>query len=133
MRYAPLIAALVATAPIPLSSSSNSEEHTVWTQGVGNNSCGKFLASIEGLPIGGAETLTYPNGRIYVSESVAYQSWIEGYISGVNAYEPTREVRVDYPGIELWIKAWCEAHPADPLVSAVGHFILNRWGASSGK
>jgi hypothetical protein len=132
MRCAPLIVALIATVSISVSSPS-SAERSVWTQGVGLDSCGKFLASIEGLPIGKAETVTYPNGRRYVSEAAAYQSWIEGYISGVNAYEPTREIRVDFPGIELWIKTWCESHPADTLVSAVGYFITSRWGVWGGK
>jgi hypothetical protein len=126
------IVALIATISIPFYSPS-SAEHSVWTQGVGLDSCGKFLASIEGLPIGKHETATYPNGRVYVSEAYAYQSWIEGYISGVNAYEPTRETKVDYPGVELWIKTWCESHPADALVDAVGHFLLSRWSGPTGK
>jgi hypothetical protein len=131
MRRGPLIVALVATVSIPFSSPV-SAEHTVWTQGVGLDSCGTFLASIEGLPIGKAEVVN-SNGRTYFSAAATYQSWIEGYISGVNAYEPTREVRVDFPGIELWIRTWCESHPADALVDAVGHFLLSRWGVPTGK
>jgi hypothetical protein len=124
-----LIGALIATASLPFSSPRSDEPAVWWVAGIGNDSCGKFLASIEELPTGRGKTLHYPDGNTYYSDSFAYAAWIQGYISGVNAYERQRPIKVDYAGTELWIKKWCEAHPADTLVSAVGHFIASRWTA----
>lgn len=66
-------------------------------------------------------------GRKYVDEGEVYAEWIQGYISGFNMINTlSKSIAVDYPGTDLWIRKWCETHPADRLVSAVTSFIRSQ-------
>jgi len=36
--------------------------------------------------------------------------------------DQTQQIRVDYPGVDLWIQNWCQAHATDSLIDAVTAF-----------
>jgi hypothetical protein len=62
-------------------------------------------------------------GHHYVGESTEYTQWIEGYITGLNlSGDEAHQVMTDWPGIDLWLTHWCDAHPAASLVEAVSAF-----------
>src|SRR5215831_12464947 len=110
-----LIVSMTLPASVCLSQNRTTQPPEVFIQGVGLDSCGKFLAAVEGLPIGLGPVLTYADGRKYLSEAAVYAAWIQGYISGVNSYERLRQIKIDYAGTELWMKNWCNSHLADNL------------------
>jgi hypothetical protein len=146
MRRLPLlgtVAAVVTVLPVSscLAEQVTQEPTIVLIRGFGNDSCGKFLASVEGLPLGKVPMITYQDGQEYWSKAGVYANWIEGYISGVNTiidvdpfrsgagqYQPSKQIGVDYLGTELWIRKWCNTHPAESLYYAVASFIRSRWG-----
>jgi hypothetical protein len=96
--------------------------------GIGNLSCGKFIASIGKRPPGGITTMSTRNGEL-VSENAQYVQWLMGFVSGFNAVmahigEEQQQVRrVDGAGIDLWMRNWCNKHPTQPFVEAGALFI----------
>jgi hypothetical protein len=146
MKLLASIAAIAAIAtilpsPICLSQQVTQQPPTFLMLGVGDRSCGTFLAATEGMPLNKAQTYTSPDGRLFWSENKIYGEWIQGYISGVNMvlasdpfrsgggqYDPSKQIAVDYSGTELWLRKWCDAHPAESLLTAVNSFIVSRWG-----
>ena len=126
--------ALAASIGFAVVKPSGCIAQTVTIQGAGTVSCGTFLTASQGMPAGQHLQFTY-DGHVYMDQSAYYASWIVGYISGANAMIGTiggplyqsKQVYVDLAGTVLWIKNWCEAHPADALAFAVAAFQLNRW------
>lgn len=71
------------------------------------------------------------DGRTYFDEAVRYADWVEGYLTEAN--DTTRgtqhpQISVDFAGIDLWLRQWCERHPADLFVNAVTSFTRYQWG-----
>jgi len=51
--------------------------------GVGQRSCGQFIATISKIPPGEAGIMHTRDG-LFVSENVEYQQWLSGFVSGFN-------------------------------------------------
>jgi hypothetical protein len=96
--------------------------------GAGQDSCGKFIASIGKRPPGKMQSMTTRDGD-FVSENVAYIQWLTGFVSGFNAVvvtigEEQRQVRqVDGAGLDLWMRNWCNQHPTQQVVDGALAFI----------
>lgn len=74
--------------------------------GAGYTSCGSFLAA-RGV------------GRF------DYAEWAEGFVSAVNVLRavPEQQITTDGAGIEAWLYAYCQAHPAESFFHAVATFV----------
>ena len=130
MRLPTLMGVIAAMLPFPVLAQQSSQERRVIMRGVGNDSCGKFLAAVGNLPIGKGPMIRSLDDRTYYSKGEVYAEWIQGYISGFNVLSNNRsqQIDVDYPGVDLWIRKWCDTHAAEPLVEAVHSFIRGRVG-----
>jgi hypothetical protein len=92
--------------------------------GIGNLSCGKFIASIGKRAPG--EIMTTRNGDL-VTENAEYLQWLLGFVTGFNsavaAYndalvgkEQQQQVRIiDLSGLDLWMRNWCDKHPVQSI------------------
>ncbi len=140
LRPAPALPAQLAAGQqpgaAPLNGPANpaSRPKATWVvRGVGSDSCGKFLAAVENMPPGKGATLNY-DGNTWFDKDEVYAEWIQGYITAVNLMQvffphPTKQIDVDYPGTELWIRDWCEARPANSLLAAVSAFVRSQFGS----
>jgi len=61
---------------------AHADQTGIFTIGIGNLSCGKFIASIGKRPPGKMETTR--DGDL-VSENAMYTQWLMGFVSGVNS------------------------------------------------
>jgi hypothetical protein len=68
-----------------------------------------------------------------VRQALAYEQWVQGYLSGVgnatyqkelNGDDPLREL--DESGVLAWFDNYCGTHPLERIVGAAHAFILAR-------
>jgi hypothetical protein len=93
--------------------------------GIGTSSCGKFIASIGNNPPGKIEKIHTPDGD-FLSENAEYNQWLLGFVSGFNfAHDDDlgQQVKVDFAGMDLWIRNWCNKHPMNTVSQAAYAFI----------
>jgi hypothetical protein len=96
--------------------------------GAGQDSCGRFIASIGNAPPGSYRSWNTAKG-VLVSENKEYQEWLAGFISGINVMVATigkeeQQVRpVDGAGLDLWMRNWCNKHPTNPVVEGAMAFV----------
>jgi len=115
-------AMLIASCCLPVSAQA---QQPVLLRGVGLDSCGKFLATVERTVSGKGLKYTHPNGTEFFDAGEVYAEWIQGYLSALNelnARTKKRQVSVDYPGVERWLRNWCQTHPAESVFAAIGAF-----------
>jgi hypothetical protein len=92
--------------------------------GIGSHSCASFLNIVNGTQPALSSSLTYPNGQTWFDEHRLYGEWLLGFVSALNtASDDAHQINVDGPGIELWLRNWCQAHPADSVVWAASAFV----------
>lgn len=87
----------------------------------GGHSCGRYLASIEGMPIGKAGTMVYPDGRTFYEESWLFRHWAKGLISALRMRDRNQK-EVDFAAVEVWLRNYCLARPTESFVRAVEAF-----------
>src|SRR6516225_4846991 len=108
-------------------------EQTAYTIGMGNLSCGKYIASIGKRPPGKIQSMTTRDGDL-VSENAEYLQWLLGFVSGVNttlsafnAAHPGEEQQqiesIDAAGVDLWMRNWCNQHPVKAVFEGAEAFI----------
>jgi|SRR6516162_8501479 hypothetical protein len=108
-------------------------EQTTYTIGMGNLSCGKYIASIGKRPPGKMQSMTTRDGE-FVSENVAYIEWLLGFVSGFNATlsafnaahpgEEQQQIEsIDAAGADLWMRNWCNQHPVKTVFEGAETFI----------
>jgi hypothetical protein len=93
--------------------------------GIGRQSCGSFVAAVYGEAPGQGHHLEY-EGRKWHDEGRLYAEWIQGYITAINilaAQNGAKQITVDYPGIELWMRNWCQANPTKLLMEGLMTFV----------
>jgi hypothetical protein len=50
--------------------------------------------------------------------------WIQGFLTAWNIVsDDSHQITVDYPRVDLWVRNWCQAHPADSMGWAVTAFV----------
>jgi hypothetical protein len=120
-RYASSLVIIAST--LAITAIAPAQQTMVHYHGIGSNSCASFLGAVKGTQPGSGPTLTYPNGQKWFSESGLYAEWIQGFITAINvASDDSHQISADYPGVDLWLRNWCQAHPADLLGWAVSDF-----------
>jgi hypothetical protein len=124
MRYiATVIAALV------LSTACHAEDwgSVKFVTGLGNNSCGKYLAAVHGHPPGGGKALDHPDGRLY-DDHFRYMAWLSGFFSATNwlVMDEHNQLRIDNAAVDVWIRKWCEQNPTKALVEAAWAFVWDQ-------
>jgi hypothetical protein len=97
-------------------------------RGVGNDSCGKFVAALEDSPPGRGAIEW--QGATYYGMREVYAEWIQGFVTAANLQSDHRskQISVDYPGTELWIRKWCDMRPAQTVIDAASAFIRDQKG-----
>jgi hypothetical protein len=105
------MAALLASVPTGATYASDNRRPFV-VLGFGASSCGKYLTE---------------TGRDETRRE-AYMSWLTGYVTAFNEFNPTDEGHAtkgtDIDGIFAWISNYCGEHPTESFVSAAGDAIL---------
>ena len=78
--------------------------------GSGQKTCGSFVSAIEGAPPGQYLSKGELSGELH-----SYQSWLMGFVSGINVERNDGAERqisnVDLPAVDLWMRNWCNRHP----------------------
>lgn len=99
---------------------------SAWTiYGKGADPCAKFSAVMKGLPLGQVPARPTPQG-VWYAEGMAYSQWVQGYISALNALnsDSAKQIRVDWPTTDGWLRDFCERHPDTSFEEALGTFIV---------
>jgi hypothetical protein len=94
--------------------------------GSGQDSCGKFIATIGDLPPGKYRNVDTATG-VFVSENSEYQEWLEGFVSGFNYRSggnlEQQVTKIDAAGLDLWMRNWCNKHPTQTVSQGAMTFI----------
>jgi hypothetical protein len=88
--------------------------------------CAAFLAAVEGHPINGYNGIEQ-GGQTYWDESALYSQWIGGFMSGMNLVEKMKtgkQVTMNWPDIEAWLRDYCGSHPDDNIIVAIEQFYF---------
>jgi hypothetical protein len=95
-------------------------------RGRGANTCGAFIASSDGVPIGKAAQLQWGT-REYTSENTLYIEWAYAYITAVILDKDIKNLDTikDNSSFDLWLRNWCSAHPTNYFIDAVTSFLIN--------
>jgi hypothetical protein len=83
------------------------------------------LEAFEADPIPGGVEI---EGREYLTRSAAYREWLLGFVTAFNMSNgQRRNVEVpDVAAITGSARKWCQEHPADRLLSAAWHFVVEQ-------
>jgi hypothetical protein len=96
---------------------------TTRVSGLGTDSCGRLIAAVGSVPPGKFRSRDTASG-VFVNEYAQYQEWLMGFVSGFNAmHEEEQQVSVDLAGLDLWMRNWCNKHPAQKVFHGALAFI----------
>jgi hypothetical protein len=92
--------------------------------GIGiNQACGDFIAASTPFAPGQFRVGQSQQGPLY-SGNKAFLEWASGFISAANTLHPTRQDRrLSAAGMDLWIRNFCSANPAEPFSNAVTAYL----------
>jgi hypothetical protein len=134
MRYI-----LTVIAGLTLGTACYAQEWGVkFVTGLGNNSCGKYLAAVHGHPPGTGRVLNRPDGQLY-DDHIRYTDWLTGFFTATNWFvlDEHNQLRIDNAAVDVWIRKWCEQNPTKALFEAAWAFVwdqrreyLQAWSAS---
>jgi hypothetical protein len=103
--------------------SAGEDTITVWTYGVGNNSCGDFVAASGSSTLG---SCIRTRDAMMISENCHYMEFIKGYFSGLNeanaAVDRSQVKTFSETAGELWLRNYCNAHPLEKFYFATQKF-----------
>jgi len=110
--------AFTATAPAQ-------QGHMVHYRGIGSHSCASFLATVSGNKPGQTTGISREGPHeAYFGEDYVYLQSISGYLTAINeGSDESHQITVDIAGVDLWLRNWCQARPADPLGWAAAAFV----------
>ena len=95
--------------------------------GVGTESCGAFLAARGQSNPGSALFYQAPDGSVTFDKSYLFAEWINGFLSLGNLDNSNKaQIDIDFAGIDLWLRQWCEARPTKRLVDAALAFTAEQ-------
>jgi hypothetical protein len=98
--------------------SAMAQEIPVSVYGLGNKSCGTFIAATNDL--GPGETRT---ARDFYSLNSLFNQYALGYITASNALDGNPVNGVDLAGIDLALRRYCQVNPTANFATAVHQFI----------
>lgn len=115
------IPALFILYAIAIPSAALSEE-LVTVYGEGSDSCGSYtLALSENPPTGGIKL----KGEDYYSKAAAYSQWVAGFVTANNFSGRRVPSHIDFNGMSMWIKSYCEKNPTETIAHAAEAFVKN--------
>ena len=92
--------------------------------GSANVSCGQFLAALQdGAHIGQSRTVT-TDGIQFVDLKYTMLEYASGVLTGLNISHttPIHQIKVDQAALEVWLTNYCQAHPTNTFLDAIGAF-----------
>src|SRR3974390_422093 len=104
---------------------AHAEPGSISVTGIGQFSCGQFIATIGKRPPGKMDVMPTRKGD-FVSENAEYQQWLMGFVTGFNAAhvgEQEQQVEIDLAGTDLWMRNWCNQHPTKMVFDGAWAFI----------
>jgi hypothetical protein len=92
-------------------------------RGPGTDSCGRYLAARDGTPLGQSKAMKV-KGEDYFAYGHVQGAWVQGFLSALSLTHGTTKIdRVDWPGIDGWLRNWCAKNPAEKIYDAVAAFV----------
>ena len=123
MRYIVTVAALILSYGITASYAQQAYVH-----GMGNNSCGKYLAAVHGHAPGKGSGFNDRWRGKFSDDHSLYMQWLAGFLTATNLWvtnEPNG-IRFDGAAIDVWIRKWCEQNPTKTLLDAASAFVWDQ-------
>jgi hypothetical protein len=123
MRYIVTVAALILSYGITASYAQSGVVH-----GMGNNSCGKYLAAVHGHAPGKGTGFNDRWRGKFSDDHSLYMQWLAGFLTATNLWvtnEPN-SIRFDGAAIDVWIRKWCEQNPTKTLLDAASAFVWDQ-------
>jgi hypothetical protein len=120
-----IMRSIIIIALCLIGSAARAASGDVYFLGLGQKSCGAFIAATAGVPPGQYRVIQRQDGE-YTNELSRYQQWMMGLASGYNAahLEDTKlQLNVDIAALDLWMRNWCNKNPTKLLMSAGLAFI----------
>ena len=103
-----------------LLTASSAQAQKVKVIGVGSDSCGSYVLALAKNPPTQAILM---EGQVYYTDTAAYAQWISGYVTA-NAFagRPVQE-NIDFNGIMMWVKNYCDTNPSHTIAHAAQAFV----------
>jgi len=99
--------------------------------GAGQETCGSYIAASAGDALGVGKSAKWPDGQTFFGMEHLYQQWLAGFLSSANELRGITgkpDIKVDFPGLDLWVRNWCNAHPLETVNSAAVTLLRERYG-----
>jgi hypothetical protein len=95
--------------------------------GYGNHSGGAYLSIASGHKYGSANLIRYADGTEFYDKAYMQSEWISGYLSAINAlHQNPKQIDIDTAAVDLWLRQWCNLHPASTMMQAIDAFIVEQ-------
>ena len=123
MRYIATVAALILSYGITASYAQQAYVH-----GMGNNSCGKYLAAVHGHAPGKGSGFNDRWRGKFSDDHSLYMAWLGGFFSAMNwlVLDEPNGIKTDNAAIDVWIRKWCEQNPTKTLLDAASAFVWDQ-------
>ena len=125
MRY--FVTAVIAASALSYGTMADAQEKVIFTTGLANNSCGKYLAAVHSHPPGKNRVVDLPEGQ-FSDDHRRYADWLVGFLTATNLWvmDGPNQLKVDDAAIDVWIRKWCEQNPTKPLFQAAMAFVRDQ-------
>ena len=123
MRYIATVAALILSY-----GPTASYAQQAYVQGMGNNSCGKYLAAVHGHAPGKGSGFNDRWRGKFSDDHSLYMAWLGVFFSAMNwlVLDEPNGIKTDNAAIDLWIRNWCEQNPTKTLLDAASAFVWDQ-------
>jgi hypothetical protein len=123
MRYIATVAALILSYGPTASYAQQAYVH-----GMGNNSCGKYLAAVHGHAPGKGSGFNDRWRGKFSDDHSLYMAWLGGFFSAMNwlVLDEPNGIKTDNAAIDVWIRKWCEQNPTKTLLDAASAFVWDQ-------
>ena len=123
MRYIVTVAALILSYGPTASYAQQAYVH-----GMGNNSCGKYLAAVHGHAPGKGSGFNDRWRGKFSDDHSLYMAWLGGFFSAMNwlVLDEPNGIKTDNAAIDVWIRKWCEQNPTKTLLDAASAFVWDQ-------
>jgi hypothetical protein len=116
--------AAICFAAMSWGAAAHAETGGVFVIGSGQDSCGKLIAAVDGVPPGKYKQMNTQSG-VFIGESTKYQEWLMGFVSGFNVSRTDeQQVKgIDLAEMDLWMRNWCNQNPTKTVFQGAFAFI----------
>ena len=124
MRY--FVTVVIAASALSYCTTADAQK-VFFTTGLGNSSCGKYLAAVHGHPPGKTTVADLPQGQFH-DDHRRYADWLGGFLTATNwlVIDGRNQLHIDNAAIDVWIRKWCEQNPTKSLVEAAVAFVADQ-------